>query len=205
MKTTCLLCSQYGTHRVDRRAGFEKARSRVTSIHVPRYSCDVMNETQLDAEEDLDMSPEELADLDAALEEADRGEGMDAFEFLRQLRAGTWRDPVRSKDEEASSEVEYELTSEDENALEDSVAEIERGECVTAKDLLTELRAQYLRECDDDLWPLLISQRARCQIAEAQQCWLQDRETSSEALEGELKSSFEVLLETPAIGGLVPT
>jgi DNA-binding protein YbaB len=35
--------------------------------------------------------PELLAELDAAMEEAERGEGMDAFEFLRQLRDGTWR------------------------------------------------------------------------------------------------------------------
>jgi hypothetical protein len=31
--------------------------------------------------------PELQAALDAAIEESDRGEGMDAFEFLRQLRA----------------------------------------------------------------------------------------------------------------------
>jgi hypothetical protein len=37
--------------------------------------------------------PELLAELNAGLEEAERGEGMDAFEFMRQLRAGTWRDP----------------------------------------------------------------------------------------------------------------
>jgi len=37
--------------------------------------------------------PELLAELKAGLEEAERGEGMDAFEFMRQLRAGTWRDP----------------------------------------------------------------------------------------------------------------
>ena len=30
--------------------------------------------------------PELQAELDAAIEELDRGEGMDAFEFLRQLR-----------------------------------------------------------------------------------------------------------------------
>ena len=36
--------------------------------------------------------PELLAELDAAMEEAERGEGMDAFEFLRQLREGTWRE-----------------------------------------------------------------------------------------------------------------
>ena len=39
---------------------------------------------------DID-DPELLAELDAAMEEAERGEGMDAFEFLKQLRDGTWR------------------------------------------------------------------------------------------------------------------
>jgi hypothetical protein len=36
--------------------------------------------------------PELLAELDAAMEEVERGEGTDAFEFLKQLRDGTWRD-----------------------------------------------------------------------------------------------------------------
>lgn len=31
--------------------------------------------------------PELQAELDAAIEESERGEGMDLFEFLRQLRA----------------------------------------------------------------------------------------------------------------------
>src|SRR5438270_1682564 len=140
------------------------------------------------------MSPEELADLDAAIEEAERGEGMDAFEFLRQLRAGTWRDPGESKAEEASSDGESELSLEDENVLEESIAEIQRGECVTAKVLLAELRANCVRESDYDLWPLLISARARRQIAEAQQGWLQNRDTTSEVLEEELRSTFELLL-----------
>jgi len=43
--------------------------------------------------EGIDIAdPDLLADLDAAMEEAERGEGMDAFEFLKQLREGTWRD-----------------------------------------------------------------------------------------------------------------
>jgi len=41
---------------------------------------------------------------------------------------------------------EYELTPEDEDALEESIAEIERGECVTAEDLLAELRAMRVRD-----------------------------------------------------------
>jgi predicted transcriptional regulator len=46
----------------------------------------------IETEEEVDESPEELAELNAALEEAERGEGMDGFEFLKQLREGTWRD-----------------------------------------------------------------------------------------------------------------
>jgi hypothetical protein len=45
-------------------------------------------------EEIIDIDDSELlAKLNSGLEEAERGEGMDAFEFMRQLRAGTWRDP----------------------------------------------------------------------------------------------------------------
>jgi predicted transcriptional regulator len=103
-----------------------------------------------ETEEDVKLSPEELADLDAAMEEAERGEGMDAFEFLRQLRAGTWRDPGdRTVDLVVASDADdkkYELAPEDEDALEESIAEIARGECVTAEDLLAELRAMRLRD-----------------------------------------------------------
>jgi len=58
---------------------------------------------------------------------------------------------------------------------------------------------------DDDLWPLLISERARRQIAEAQAWWLKHRDKAPKALEEELRETFELLLETPAIGVLVPT
>jgi CheY-like chemotaxis protein len=44
-----------------------------------------------DDESEID-DPELLVELDATMEEAERGEGMDAFEFLRQLRDETWRD-----------------------------------------------------------------------------------------------------------------
>ena len=163
-----------------------------------------MNEP-FDAEEEVELTPEELADLDAAIEEAERGEGMDAFEFLRQLRAGIWCDPGENQNEEASPDGEYELTPENQNALEESIAEIQRGECVTAKGLLTELRPICVRDADDDLWPLLISDSARREIAEAQQASLQNRETVPEALGEELRATFELLLQTPAIGPLVPT
>ena len=52
-----------------------------------------MSERAIEIEQEaIDIEdPELLAELDAAMEEAERGEGMDGFEFLRQLRNGTWR------------------------------------------------------------------------------------------------------------------
>jgi hypothetical protein len=40
---------------------------------------------------------------------------------------------------------EFELAPEDEDELEQAIAEIERGECVTAEDLLAELREIRVR------------------------------------------------------------
>lgn len=51
-----------------------------------------MSQQPIEKEEGVEVSAEELAELDAAIEEAERGEGMDGFEFLKQLREGTWRD-----------------------------------------------------------------------------------------------------------------
>jgi hypothetical protein len=51
-----------------------------------------MSERLIETEEEVELSAEELAELDAAMEEAARGEGTDAFEFLKQLREGTWRE-----------------------------------------------------------------------------------------------------------------
>ena len=49
-------------------------------------------EVELTVVEDDDFEPEErarlLKELDAAQDEFERGEGIDAFEFLAQLRAG---------------------------------------------------------------------------------------------------------------------
>jgi predicted transcriptional regulator len=50
------------------------------------------------------------------------------------------------KGQPAEIDEEYELTPEQEDALDQSIAEIERGECVTAEELLTELRAIRLRD-----------------------------------------------------------
>jgi len=44
-------------------------------------------ETEPSEEEEVELSPEELAELDAAIEEADRGEVIPAEVVLRELRA----------------------------------------------------------------------------------------------------------------------
>ena len=49
---------------------------------------------------------------------------------------------------------------------------------------------------DDDLWPLLISARARREIAEAQEWWKVHRDKAPQALEDELRDTFELLLQT---------
>ncbi len=51
-----------------------------------------MSKGQVETEEEIELTAEELANLDAAMEEVERGEGTDGFEFLKQLREGTWRD-----------------------------------------------------------------------------------------------------------------
>jgi len=51
-----------------------------------------MTQHPIETEEEVELSPEELAEVNAGIEEGERGEGMDAFEFLKQLRDGTWRD-----------------------------------------------------------------------------------------------------------------
>ncbi len=58
---------------------------------------------------------------------------------------------------------------------------------------------------DDDLWPLLISDRAPRELDEAQGWWLENREKAPDALEEELRAAYELLLETPHIGLRVPT
>jgi hypothetical protein len=89
-----------------------------------------MKQRPAETEEEVGLSPEELAALDAAMAEAERGEGTDAFEFLRQLRAGTWRDPGATTVDlvvaSGADDKEYELTPEDEDVLEESIAEIAR-------------------------------------------------------------------------------
>ncbi len=58
---------------------------------------------------------------------------------------------------------------------------------------------------DNDLWPLLISARARREIAEAHEWWKVHRDKAPQALQEELRETFELLLQTPQIGILVPT
>jgi predicted transcriptional regulator len=51
-----------------------------------------MSQNPIHIEEEVELSSEELAEVNAGIEEAERGEGMDTREFLKQLREGTWRD-----------------------------------------------------------------------------------------------------------------
>ncbi len=51
-----------------------------------------MTQHPVGTEEGVELSQDELAEVNAGIEEAERGEGMDGFEFLKQLREGTWRD-----------------------------------------------------------------------------------------------------------------
>ena len=66
--------------------------SRPATARPPRY--DKAMEILLD-EEDDEMSAEQLAELEAALEEADRGEGIPAEDVLRKLRELRLRDEKR--------------------------------------------------------------------------------------------------------------
>ena len=58
---------------------------------------------------------------------------------------------------------------------------------------------------DHNLWPLLISDRAQRELAEAQDWWLTNREKAPDALEEELRAAYDMLLETPHVGLRVPT
>ncbi len=75
-------------------------------------------------EDGFDLTPEEEADLEAAIAEADAGMLTPLEQVLRRMH-----------------EDSYELTPEQEDALEQSIEEIERGKFVTAGELLDELRA----------------------------------------------------------------
>ncbi len=79
-----------------------------------------------DNEEVVDLSPEEIAELDDRADAVARGEYIDGDEVLRRLRSGC---------------DSYELTQEQEDDLEEAVAQIARGEFVTAETLFDELRA----------------------------------------------------------------
>lgn len=73
---------------------FEDVRRRMhdVSLSLAHNTGGLMSQQPLETEEEVELSPEELAEVNAGIEEAERGEGMDGFEFLKQLREGTWRD-----------------------------------------------------------------------------------------------------------------
>ncbi|HEY4641366.1 MAG TPA: hypothetical protein VII75_08480 [Thermoanaerobaculia bacterium] len=107
-----------------------------------------MSEHPIHAEEEVELSPEELAEVNAGLDEAERGEGTDTFEFLKQLREGTWRDesdrnvPLEKHMNEHALEVEntFELSPEEEADLEAAIAEADAGLLVPLEDVLRRMR-----------------------------------------------------------------
>jgi predicted transcriptional regulator len=71
---------------------FEDVLRRLHDVSLTHNIGGLMSQQPLETEEEVELSPEELAEVNAGIEEAERGEGMDTFEFLKQLREGTWRD-----------------------------------------------------------------------------------------------------------------
>jgi predicted transcriptional regulator len=71
---------------------FEDVLRRMHDVSSSTTIGGLMSQQPLETEEEVELSPEELAEVNAGIEEAERGEGMDTFEFLTQLREGTWRD-----------------------------------------------------------------------------------------------------------------
>jgi len=88
--------------------------------------------------------------VNAGLDEAERGEGTDTFEFLKQLREGTWREesdrnvkvPLEKQMTEHALEVEntFELSPEEEADLEAAIAEADAGLLVPLEDVLRRMR-----------------------------------------------------------------
>ena len=89
-----------------------------------------MKQEPVETEEEIELTPEEIAELDDRADAVERGEYVDGDEVIRRLRTG------------------YDLTSEEDDEIEASIAQIARGECVTAKELFAELRAIRVRTCD---------------------------------------------------------
>jgi hypothetical protein len=79
-----------------------------------------------ETEEVVELTPDEIAELDDRADAVERGEFIDGDEVIRHLRTGYYS---------------YELTPEQEDDLEESIAQIARHEFVTAEALFDELRA----------------------------------------------------------------
>lgn len=91
-----------------------------------------MKQEPVETEEVVELTDEEIAELDDRADAVERGEYVDGDEVIRRLRTG------------------YSFTSEENDALEASIAQIARGEFVTAKELFDELRAIRQRACDPE-------------------------------------------------------
>ena len=81
------------------------------------------------------FTPEEQAEIDAAIAEADLGGGVPAEEVLRELSIRRRR-----------TDEEYIPTPEEEAELEAGFDEIERGEYVTLDEVMREVRAMRVVE-----------------------------------------------------------
>jgi hypothetical protein len=83
-----------------------------------------MKQQPAERDEVVELTQEEIDELDDRADAVERGEYVDGDEVIRRLRSGY-----------------YELTGEQEDALDDSVGQIARGEFVTRKAMFEELRA----------------------------------------------------------------
>lgn len=101
-----------------------------------------MKQRPAETEEVVELTPEEIAELDDRADAVERGEFGDGDEVLRRLRSGYYIEADESVNSVVTSpaEVSYELTLEQEDALEESIEQIARGEFVTARVLFDELR-----------------------------------------------------------------
>jgi len=106
----------------------------------------------VETDEVVELTPEEIAELDDRDDAVERGEFVDGDEVLRRLRSCYYVEADESMNSVVMSPAEfsYELTREQEDALEESIEQIARGEFVTAKalfDELREIREQASRGC----------------------------------------------------------
>jgi predicted transcriptional regulator len=85
-----------------------------------------MKQQPVEKDEVVELTQEEIDELDDRADAVERGEYVEGDEVIRRLRTGYYA---------------YELTQEQEDALEESSSQITRGEFITPKAMFAELRA----------------------------------------------------------------